>query len=250
MRKKSIIGIGCLLLATNMFATLLQDWQFNDATGTTLNNVSNSVSGGSAFSAVQSGAATDGAGNYVFSSGTTQAGSSISFSAVTTGSLFLRVDFAEWSLVSGNQALFYLQNGTNNIRLVFSRTAANGLRLQIWGTADETVNVNNIISLGDVSSTGLSAILEVNKDSNQWQVHYDAGSGWTNTAWYGVAEDLAINEFRFSKAGDFSGASTSLSIDRIMLATTFADVIPEPATLGMLMISVAGLMAFRRLKHN
>ena len=251
MSKKITVGAGCLFLAGAVSATVLQDWQFNDPAGTTLANVSNSVSGGKIFNNDHSGAATDGSGNYVFSSATNQSGSSITFDAVTSGSLFLRVDFSSWdSLVANDQALFYLQNGADNIRLVFSRTAANGLRLQIWGTSGDTDNLNNIITLADTSATGLSAILEVNKTLNQWQVHYDAGSGWTNTAWYNVDANLEINELRFVKSGDFSGLDTSLAIDRIMLATSFADVIPEPATIGLFALSGTGLLVIRSLKRR
>jgi len=184
--KLNMAKIIILLAATSLsgFATLIDQWELEDPNGTTSGNFSNST--GTTSFGNRTYWATDGSGSASYiSQGLTQnanetAGASLA--AVSSGMLYLRVDYSAWSITDSATAQYFLFG--------FNDSNGPGLAGISWkdGAARLTYNfggtwVNDAASMtgftGTNTSTTVSIITAVDMDNDLVDVYLDTGSGYS-----------------------------------------------------------------------
>jgi hypothetical protein len=210
--------------------TLLQDWRFQDANGTTLNNSVNSVTGGSAFNvAIANSSVQDGR----FHIQRNNSGTSDSYApiaAVTSGKVWAAIDFTGWSL-SGqvnetvSLSLTDQANTTSDAAGVrLSRVSLNGNRTVMrlsglvngtGGTAIPAVTVSN----SDKSADELFVVLQADFDTRKYEIWYRFGSG--AFASLGTGNISAANAARYLRLGTTGalGSSEYFELARCLVST-------------------------------
>jgi hypothetical protein len=235
---KNTIAVGLLMgsLSGVSYSTVIEEWSFGDAAGTTLNNVTNSISGGVSFDAVHSGGATDGSGNYVLNGVTALQNSIADFANITSGIVRLSVNLSGWTVdaVNNDLAQFQLFDGTINTRLVLNNNGGN-LRIQGWSGAPGA----NVGTIATFAATGtLDMVLEVNVDEKTYKIlwnYNDTGWSESSVAASGISQ---VAKLQFQQNALTVGDSVSFDSLRI-------EQIPEPTTMSLLLISTVGILVVR-----
>ncbi len=270
--KRIMFWVACaaaVSCATPLQAALLQEFLFNDASGTPIQNTANSVialqwSGDSAGDDL-AGVGTNGAGQYNVSLKNNEGLGTVFLDIpdITAGTIYgvleLTWDFNPAPPIAGEEeeiirlslinsptlgsstvtAEVDVTHGTDNVVRIFG----NGIGT---GSADTTS-----AALSSTQSTTFIAVVAVNLDSDQLWVSYSADAGASFT----TLKDGVLDPARFAQQvrlylnNDFSADQTL--IDRIALYDTnpypgLIQSIPEPATVSLMILAMAGLSGRRR----
>lgn len=255
------------LMTTSATATLVQDWQFNDAVDTQLNQTSNTGTIGTAWNfrlGNPDQGYTDGS-SFVF--GDDGAGGA--------GSLPVSADFTRKATFTGDaisSGLFQFEFRIDGWDLDTAPAANNGVTLKLAnGGGANTINmIFNIISTGNnvrtrharsgalggtasqdvlnglVSSEGIIVRVEGDLDAGTWSSKwkYDSDLSFTDKVTDGTGF-TSIDEIILTVEGDPNawGAGDHIALDYVSL-----DIIPEPST-GALMAVIGGALALWRRRR-
>lgn len=249
MKRKACVVAGAILLAALQGgAAILQDWQMNDASGTGMAGLANSA-GTAAWGYSPGNAATDGNGMLHVSPGSQEWGISAALpSALTTGQYELKyvVDSID---LSGDSA-------TDNSGINFGLGDVTEMRLYSHGDFDGDGNPDLVLSIYDDQTAwswgrGFSGLVLNDPLTIRGIYDLDAGTIHVYTQLGSEAEQdngsfnidtngTANSVFSRLLTGDW-GANDYANIDSV----TLTEVVPEPATLGMVGL-IGGAIVFVR----
>lgn len=241
------------LVAGGVSASLVESWQFNDDIETELNVVANAGSGGTAWNfAMPAEGTVDGAGSLAIGDDPLTANQAVSkdwtrkatfASAITTGTFVFETKYSAWNLTQtvGNGIIVKVGGtGANTVNLVFDWRATDNIRTR-HAVAGLTGTAKQKGALLD-SGSDLVVRLSGNLDTGAFTTSYNlGGTGFTDLITDGggltsISEVLvAVEGTTAWSAGEYVG------VDYMQL-----DVIPEPATLGLVAAFGAGIMFVRR----
>jgi hypothetical protein len=264
-------GAALLALALGSAATAqttIADWTFSEAAATTLNNTANSGTGvdgaGSAWDVAIAGLATDGAGLLaVRNAGLGGSGTRSAYAdfgpypggTVSSGLLSLYTTFAGWSFASPGSAtpsftLAFIEG--NSFSTAEFSFAVNSQGLTLGASVDafgDGTPLGASANFGLLGSSPLTVRLDVNLDTLNYGLSYDAGAGFVSLGSAPVDSFTAgVNSLRLSVSGDYTlGGRTDsgLQIDRIWVTSAPVAAVPEPASYALLLGGL-GLTAWLR----
>lgn len=251
---KVILAICSALIAGNVNAqTILHNWQFNDAGGTSLSSTTNSgadVGTHGSFISDLTGVTTDGSALTVDNNGAvdTQAWLSPIDLAYTTGVYHLDTRISSWNLTTsnGNSGLFIgfvegTPDASATVTADFNLTS-NGSNMRLQSRIGDTT----YSGLTNFATTGTDLLVRVSLDldANTATLLYDHGSTGSFTTV--VTESLntrTVNGFRFRQSANWSGAAPdTVSIDYLTITQ-----VPEPSTYALILGGIVlGFVAYRR----
>lgn len=234
-------------------AEIIEDWQFNDASGTAVNAVSNNGSNNSELGGAAANVTTDGAGNLRYSVGVDASDNYFRNSSpalgLSAGVVTLSFDISSATLAGGdptgaNVSFGLRDEDTNSDLFLLRLQKQNGdLRLQtrIGGT---NTNLENFGT--DTLSQNLSVTAVINLDTDLMEVSWSLGGGTVSTA-TGIAVNDGDFDFVRSAANtnsDDFGLSDSVSVDFL----TVDYVVPEPGSMALL--GLGGILMVARRRQN
>ncbi|MBI9019755.1 MAG: PEP-CTERM sorting domain-containing protein [Verrucomicrobia bacterium] len=264
MRKIIAVTMIAMGMALGASAAPIEWWDMNDTAGTDLNDLANSGSINSIWNFNTVGAVTDGSGNFVIDgdsgvttrklpkkgSATADAGGLLDIYAapLTTGAYSLTVDFASWNFDAASEGDLWKLKTTDS-----AGTDIAGIELGIIGGAGRIRLWSNTSggaayrSFAYNPTEAAGALVEVRFDFDNNTVDYvvDGNVEYSFTDFIGSN----IGGMAYTTSGDttadWATAASSVSIDAMGI-----DVIPEPATVGMLGLGALVTMFVRRFKRR
>lgn len=236
-------------------AVLVEEFLFDDADGTAINEVSNSANSGNSFDTDTDTAdvTTNGSGqlNASLKSNTAFGSNYIDFSRIDSGVVYAWMELT-WDFQSTFDAseteeirLSLLNNDPRGTEITaqweLGRTGSSALT--IGGTANGT-GVSDIAAVefngGSMTqSSTFIAVVEADLDNDEYSVHYssDAGANYTIVGTGQMDATRGVDSLRMVLNNDFSG--DDVLIDRL----AFATAVPEPAHFGLI-LSLFGSLWF------
>jgi len=230
--------------------TVVQDWQFNDANGTTLNNAANSVGGGNSFDTDLSGVETDGSGLLTVNNAGSTANSWLDTANLgyTTGQYLIEANIASWNLNTDNGASgLYVgfMDGNNNTTVTADfNIISNGTNMILASRIGDTTRSGSTNFALSGSDLTIRVLVDLDAGtSGEVTTSYDLGSTGTFTDIV-TGESLngrSLVDFRFRQSANWSGASDSLSMDYLTITQ-----IPEPSSIFLLASGLTLCLLHRR----
>lgn len=245
-------------------SVIIADWNFAEASTTTLNNSNNTGVGvngaGGSWGTNITGTGTNGAGLLKINndgkggSGTRSAYADFgpNFDQVTSGMLSLYTSFSGWNPARAG----LLQNFTmgfiegNNFSTSEFSFGASQSGFSLSGNVDA---MGDGIALANMASfdafQAMTVRLDLNLDIMRYFLSYDTGSGFMSLGSAAVDSfTLGVNSLRFGVDGDFT--DNALDIDRIWVVQSSSAEIPEPNSLVLLLAGLALLSFAMRRGHK
>ena len=236
-----VYSVAVLALAMSASAVVLSDFEFNDASGTTLPQAAQGAAGAGTWNYDQGGCAADGNGNMVFSD---QANFYPTASIATTpnsGTLLFSMKFTSASIpTDGGELTFTVKESGGDNTLGYVQLRDHG--------GDTVVVFGKDWSSGSAwlenGATSLAAPLtvwaDIDLDQNQTTYHYEY-KGVTNdmadaTSIADVAPDTLGAVWQFMTSG-----GNTYSVDYVKVET-----VPEPAVLTLIAFLGGSLLFIRR----
>ena len=257
-----VVAMIPILLATPAaHATILQEFMFNDPDDTPLDNTENSASPGNTW--VLGGNSWDPSvvlnGNFrITKTSTGLATAHIDIANVTSGKVWLVAEIAGWNYTAtpsstSEQVRFAFLDNDNMPPSGSTITAQMDIRrsesaLQLVGIGALGTGASNIAgsyALPLVRSDPFTMVLELNKDLNQYSVHYKDGNSpfaLLGTGNVGLKLDGSVpregNSIRFAPTGQFNDTGEFFDVNRIYLT----DISPlegpvEPVALSLRVVA-------------
>ncbi len=233
-------------------ATVIENWQMNDAAGTDLKNLDNSA-GTAKWTVERANLQTDGSGNLHITQGANLFnGATLSTADVTSGIYELAFKYSAADLTDGDTAggrvgYSFRQNGTAaaptskfDLALISLAKRNGELRLELQGVGAK-------VTLYDFNATVLPDTLavraELNLDTDLVDVYWSIGGAAELSALGLAANDGELDQVRtsFQTVSPDFGATSYVDVDYVTLAA-----IPEPATLGLLGMTGLTMLLVRR----
>lgn len=237
-------------------ATIVEDFQFDDPSGTSYDAAANSANPGNLLStdttpADLAGVATDGGGNLNASlkSNTDFGTTLVDTGDLSTGRVFGVLE-ATWNFQS---VLDPSENEELRLTLISSGTAGVLAEFEIQREDDDTLTIlGNTVGGDDIDAVVLNGgslsqtekfigVVEVDLDADTYQVHYSTDGGTSFTTLGSGATDPTRNLDKMRLV-----MNNDLSNDRVLIDRVYLAVIPEPASIGLLAIGLIGVAASRR----
>ncbi len=236
--------------------SLVADWQFADAAGTSLNASANTGAGvGSNWGLNLTGSSSNGSGQFRIAndgkggSGTRSAYADLlpDFAEFSSGTLSLFTSFAAWSPAgtAANAPSFTLGfiEGNDFSTAQFTLSAlASGFGLR--GAVDAYGGGANLLQTWQSSGAfqPLTVRLDVNLDLLDYSLAVDSGNGYTSLGHAAIdPATFAINSLRLSVDGDFS--ANALLIERIWVESAPTSAVPEPSALWLSLLGLLLMLA-------
>lgn len=241
MKKVTLIAAVVAGMAMGASAGLLESWEMNDAGGTALNNVANTGSIGSSWNF--GGYTTDGVGNLTVAgdggTNTRKAPPALYATALAGGDTYsLVVDFGAWNMDAaslGDTWNLKLNDSGNTMiaNVIFHVDSASTVRIRM---ASANSNYRNF-SYNLTEVAGISAKIDVNiaGGTSEYFINNASQNTFSGLSMNGISQLL------MGKGGSWATAASSLDIDAISL-----NVVPEPATLGLVVAVSGGILFIRR----
>jgi len=250
--KTTLVIVGIAICAVAVQAVVLNDWQFDEASGTKLSDIdaTGSDPATTSFSWNSTDITTDGSGmlrdvkdaNYYGNAGITSIGS---------GLTWLQIEYDAWQIDGTDEKLgFGLRNssGGNFFRVQIRKmTYANNVVLEV--VADSTTTIHTFS--GSSYSGGADIVVGLDITAGTFDLWWRAGSDdfdqVINDGKSLQAAGTAVDTIRIASVGDFSGAGEFVTVDRLFHASKQGDTgaaVPEATTLAMLGV---GLLIVRAL---
>jgi len=259
------LTLAAMLFSLKATAAIIEDFRFNEASGTLLGSAVNSVNASNTWlvhaSTVES--AETGSGTYRIQkqSISTQASNALEIANITTGKVWLVVDIAGWlytaTSTSERMRFAFLDNdpastsgSTVTAEMDIDRS---GNALALRGEALGTGSTNPLATsyaLPLSQTNPITIALELDKTLNKYNVHYKDGANPWGSLGAGNLGERSVGviregrSIRFAFTGTFGDVGEFFDIDRIYL--TDVDPVPEPTGLAMIAIAAAGFIAWRR----
>jgi hypothetical protein len=258
-----------LLICTSARATILEDFQFNDADGTALDMAANSANAGNNWIhdtdhvgtiQVQSGSLN------IVKNDTNFVTEGLGFDDVSSGVLWMVAEFKDWAVLGnapdgnnveeirfgfmGTEDLIPPPSSTVLAEMMISRNFTAG-EFQISGTALGTAGTNIApAKINFVQDDPFMMAMKVDQDNDTYTIYYKDGSNPLAVLGTGNLEPtrdaivvrFTINNFWGDEAGEFA------NLDRFYITDMRPEGIPEPATcvLGL----IAGLALYGRRRRS
>lgn len=255
-----MVFISAVFLTLVCGATPLEWWDMNDASGTILKNLANSGTYGSPFAGgLAALGTTDGSGHFVVAGNggkTTQkapkAGSTyadsvnpVYASPLTTGSYSLDVNFASWNWNTASEGdlwKFKAQDSSGvDIAGIELGIVGGAGRIRMWTMgASNTYYRSYAVDL--VSTTGAAAQVFFDFDANTVSYVLNGVTQFSAADFVGSNLGLMVYTTAGDGVNDWVTAASNIKIDSMGI-----NVIPEPATVGMLGLGALVAMLVRRL---
>lgn len=232
-------------------ATIVEDFQFNDAAGTDYDAAANSINPLRLLSSDSdlSGEQTNGLGQLDLSTKNNTAFGSTLVDAddLSTGRV-LGVMELTWDFQS---TLDPAENEEIRISIISSGTSSVAAEFEIQREDDDTLTIlGNSVGGDDIDAVTLNggsliqsatfiAVIDVDLDANTFEVHFSSDDGISFTTLTGGTTDPARNLDKMRLVFNNDLTSDNILIDRAYLA-----VIPEPTTASLILLS--GLAMLRR----
>ena len=262
MKKVLIMMAVAAGLVLGASAAPIEWWNMNDSSGTDLNDLSNSGSIDSIWNFNTPGMTTDGNGMFVIagdgetttrklpkkgSANAIDADNDIYATPITSGAYSLTVDFDSWIFDSGSEGdLWKLKavdsSGVDIAGIELGIVSGAG-RIRLWTTADGGSYYRSF-AFNATEAAGALAEVRFDLDNDTVAYYIDGNEEYSWDDFNGAN----IGGMALTTSGDgiadWSTAASSISIDEMGL-----NVIPEPATLGMMAIGGLFALMARRFKQ-
>lgn len=237
-------------------ATIVEDFQFDDPSGTAYDAAANSANAGNLLStdttpADLAGVATDGFGNLNASlKNNTNFGTTLVDTLDRSTGRVFGVMEVTWDFQS---VLDPSENEELRITLISSGTAGVLAEFEIQREDDDTLTIlGNTVGGDDIGAVVLNGgslsqtekfigVVEVDLDADTYQVHYSTDGGTSFATLGSGATDPTRNLDKMRLV-----LNNDLSNDRVLIDRAYLAVIPEPASIGLLAIGLIGVAASRR----
>ena len=261
--------MGCALIAVSCpasadiisdlaSATIIEDFQFNDAAGTQYDAAANSANPGNLLStdttpADLAGVNTDGLGNLNASlKSNTDFGTTLVDTADrSTGRVFgvmeVTWDFQSTLDPAENEELriTLISSGSSGVLAEFEIQREDDDTLTILGntTSGTGTDIPSVLLNGGslTQSTKFIGVVEVDLDADTYQVHYssDGGTSFTTIGPGNTDDTRDLDKMRIVMNND-------LSNDRVLIDRAYLAYIPEPTSVMLLSLGLVGLLGCRR----
>lgn len=189
--------IAASLLASGSFAEALEEWLFDDAVGTSLQNTTNTGSVGSSWNfggpQVQNGNLNIGDTLfYKWGPGSNQTFRTVSFPELTTGKYIFEYVIADWDLagtdgigVVNNGIKFnfgHTTNGSAQLEFEVAQAPSNDIRVRSQNSSNGNLSgtdaQNQLGGLNLTNTAPVTVQLLVDLDSGEWSTQVNAGNGF------------------------------------------------------------------------
>lgn len=244
MKKWAIMSLIVAGLSLSVSAEYLEQWQFNDAAGVNLNAALNTGSHGSVWTyGDPANWEMDGVGNMIAKGAAAQYEATGLFpggvlASPNTYSLEMKISAWEVETAAPEARLTYrLQSagGANVNAISFRINGTGGARFSIMSAGANYKDV--AVGGGAFNGGAVTARIDFNVVAGTAEYFIDGASVKTVVgATFGDMEKL-----HFDQENSWSATTPVIKVDELSLS-----VIPEPATLGLVSIVGAGLLAVRR----
>jgi hypothetical protein len=257
--KFALLLAALVAFASPARAAILEDFLFNDANGTTLDQTANAANPGNNWlmhaNTVES-ATLNGSFRINKQSQMAQASNALDIANVSTGKVWLVTEIAGWnytataSSTSERVRFAFMDNNdppaagnsTVTAEANIDRSGAGlALRGEALAAAGGATNIANSYALPLVRTTPFAFALELNKDSDQYSIYYKdntdpyqfLGTGELGTSTTN-AGDRDGNSLRFAFTGAFGDTGEFFDVNRIYLTNTNPITTPvDPITLTL-----------------
>jgi hypothetical protein len=247
------------------FATILEDFRFNDPDGTSLGAAANSANPGNQLIPDTDHVATiqvQGGSLNIVKNDTATVNEGLAFADVSSGTLWMVATFKNWSfpgpaIASDLEDIRFGFMGTEDITpppsstvlaemLIRRNTSTSGM--EIIGTALGAAGTNTpAVAVNAVQTNPFTMAMKVDQTSNVYEVFYkdgtdpyvSIGTGNLEPSRDALVYRFTINNFIGDVANEFA------NLDRMYITTDFA--LPEPGSASLLMLSAIGLLGRRRV---
>ena len=268
MKKRMVLMLAAAV-AAGSDASILENWEFDDAAGTQLNAVTNSGTVGTAWNfggpRTQNGNLNIGDTPFwKFDPGTSTTFRNASFADITSGQYVFEFVIADWNLAGSdgigtvNNGIKFnfgdAQNGSAQLEFEVAQAPSNDIRVRSQnsnnGNLSGTDAQNQLGGLNLTNTASVTVQLEVDLDSGNWSTRVDAGSngsfvdlvtdgtGMTSIDRIQLIIDASNGTWEYGGVG---GTATEF----VMIDSVSLTQIPEPATMA-LVVGVGGSMLFIR----
>ena len=265
--KKTMVLV--VLLAAGSYATIVEDWQFNDANGTALNVVANDGTTGSTWNyggpQTQNGNLNIGDTKYYkWAVANQQTYRTASFADITTGQITFEFVIADWNLagsdglgVVNNGIKFNFgdaQNGSAQLEFEVAQDPSNDIRVRSQnsnnGNLSGTDAQNQLGGLNLTNTASVTVQLLADLDTGAWSTRVDAGSGFVDLVTDGTGM-TSIDRIQLIVDGSNGtgweyGGVAGTATEFVMIDSVTLTQIPEPATLGLIAAFGGSILFMRR----
>lgn len=237
-------------------AIIIEDFQFDDASGTSYDAAANSANAGNLLSTDTNapdlaGVNTDGSGNLNASlKNNDDFGSTLVDTADRLGGRVFGVMEVTWDFQS---VLDASQNEELRITLISSGTAGVLAEFEIQREDDDTLTIlGNTVGGSDIPSVVLNGgnlsqtdkfigVVEADLTADTYAIHYstDGGTSFTTLGTGTTDPTRNLDKLRLVMNND-------LVDDRVLIDRVYLAVIPEPTSVGLLAFGLLGLTVCRR----
>lgn len=269
IRKFALLTLSALALcAHSASAAIIEDFQFNDPSGTVITGAANSVNAANLWlsqnNAVES--ATTGSGSFRIQKNTVtgQVSNTLEMSNITSGKVWLVAEIAGWlytatpSATSERVRFGFLDNdppaaGSSTITAQMQIDRLPSGNLTVTGDAGgtgSTATVTSSVDFGLSRTTPLTLVLEVDADTDKYTISYkDGASPFVSLSTGNLGERSVgvlreARSVRFAFTGQFGDVGEYFDVNRIYVTTT--NPIPEPAAIVLLGFAGIGFIGRRR----
>jgi hypothetical protein len=246
-------------------AAILEDFQFGDADGTLLGAATNSINAANNWFATDADITQSAVlgGNYHIQKQNQELGDAfLQIADVTSGKAWIVADFSGWSFNSAVGVHDFNAAEPEEVRLAFldNTTGTSGSTITGQVQLQRNTTTGGIDLVGQLTTSGFEIgplalplshpdrfkmVLEIDEDNETFSVYYKDHLGpYTLLGTAPHAAGRNGNSIRFRMNNSFGGGGEYVDIDRIYV--TNVNPIPEPTTVSLALLSVAGLLAFRR----
>ena len=239
-------------------ATIIEDFQFDDAIGTEYDAAANSANPGNLLSTDSdptdlAGVSTDGFGNLNasaksnFDFGTTLVDTVDRSTGRVFGVMELTWDFQSPLDTSENEELriTLISSGSSGVLAEFEIQREDDDTLTILGntTSGTGTDIPSVVLNGGslTQTEKFIGVVEVDLDADTYQVHYsaDGGTSFTTIGTGNTDDTRDLDKMRIVMNND-------LSNDRVLIDRAYLAFIPEPATIGLVGLAIIGLASVRQ----
>jgi hypothetical protein len=262
MKKAAILVTISIGLMQSVLAAPLEWWDMNDPAGTSLLGLNNTGTIDSIWNFNHTGAATDGNGLFVVAGNVgnitrklPKKGSAtaeitgvndIYAAPVTTGAYSLTVDFASWTFDSASEGDLWKLKVTDSSGIEIAGIelgiVSGAGRIRMW-TQGVSNQYYRSFAFNTTEAAGALAEVRFDLDNDTVSYYIDGNQEYLFSDFAGANIGGMIYNTAGDGTADWATAASNIKINAMGI-----DVIPEPATIGMLGVGAAVILYFRRKK--
>lgn len=232
MRKSTIIAL-CLLacMSASSQATLVFNEPFTYANGPLVGNGGWTTHSGTANQV-------DVASGVVNLTGAESEDVNKTFSAIAAGNVYAGVTFTFSALPTANVYFMHFMNSGTVFRgKVYATTTGAAAGTFRIGITDNSNTLADIIPVDIALNTSHRLVLRVDATTSDSTIFLDSATETGGTTGSDAATGVALNAFGLRQSANVG----TLTVDNLIVATTYAEAVPESSVVGGLGIAMLGL---------